>query len=114
MKDTTKTDASQVAQKLRHLADVVERLETVGLRIIAAEANLTRFHRDDALVSMQLPGGLDAFRAWLRETGTPVRFEIWDVESDLPWLAKCIVDEVDVVAYLTEEDKNYIEKEDEG
>lgn len=111
MQDTTKTDASQVAQKLRRLTDVAAELEAAGVRIIIAEATVTR--QDSILVSAHERSSIRVFLDWRRAAGIGVElFCKSDDETDLCWEFRAERNGVIVHGYLMDEEKDEWDKED--
>lgn len=114
---TTPETKTQVAQKLRHLADVVAELEEAGVRIIKAEGTITRM--DNVLLSLHEPGNIDALRAWLKKKGLDYAMDYKpndepDPSLDLSWEISTVYSMVQLQGYLTRKEKDEWDKEDKA
>lgn len=95
----------QVAQKLRHLADVVAELEEAGVRIINAEGTTTRM--DNVLLSLFESGSLGAFWAWMDKKGLDYALEHLpsnDRLLELSWDLTTIYKGVELQGFLSDEE----------
>ncbi len=108
-KDSTGTEKkSRVQDGLRKLLLLVKLLEDEGIKVVTAEASLTR--GNDILFS----GGFDLFRKWCKKHGLKVECNYRPECGDyLTWTIRTEYHGVDIHSYMTDTDKEAYDAEAE-
>lgn len=107
MDHSTKKVGMQVADRLRHLAEVTASLEASGVRIISAEVSRTRNRESGyVLVSVHDSDNMASCLACLRSEGVAVEFDwVADGQTELVWEFGAEFNGVRLGGYLTEDEK---------
>ena len=110
MNDSTGAEKkSRVQDGLRQLLLLVKLLEDEGIKVVTAEASITRGH--DILFS----GGFDLFRKWCEKRGLKVECVYsTDCDNYLTWTIRTEYHGVDIHSYMTDRDKEAYDAAEEA
>lgn len=110
MNDSTGAEKkSRVQDGLRQLLLLVKLLEDEGIKVVTAEASITRGH--DILFS----GGFDLFRKWCEKYALKPECQYRpDCDNYLTWTIRTKYHGVDIHSYMTDRDKEAYDAAEEA